>query len=134
MADTVTSNVLFNLPSRYVIELTNVSDGTGESAVIKVDRSTLIGPTGAIPTSLVVEEIQWSIQGFSSVKLYWDHSSDSTIAILAAGNGYVSFKDFTGLVDPTSNASASDGDILLTTAGAVSGATYTITIVFRLKA
>lgn len=134
MADTVTSNVLFNLPSRYVIELTNVSDGTGESAVIKVDRSTLIGPLGVAPTSLVVEEIQWSIQGFTSVRLYWDHTSDSTIAMLGTGNGYVSFKDFSGLVDPTSNASASDGDVLLTTAGAVSGATYTVTLVLRQKA
>lgn len=132
MADTVDSLVVFSGKNRYVVRLTNVSDGTGESAVIKVDKSTLIGPDLVNePGKLVLEEVQWSIQGFSSVRLLWDHTTDDEMCVLGAGNGYFNFKNAGGLVDPAS--AGQTGDILLTTAGAVAGATYDITLVVRLK-
>ena len=39
MADTVTSQTILNTPYRLVMKFTNVSDGSGESAVNKVDVS-----------------------------------------------------------------------------------------------
>lgn len=133
MADTVDNKVIFTGPNKYIIRCTNVSDGTGESAVAKVDISTLTGPDHVnAPTKTVIEEIQWSIQGFTSVRLFWDHTTDDEIAVLGTGNGYFNFKNAGGLVDPAS--SGGTGDIVLTTAGAVSGATYDITLVVRLKA
>lgn len=131
MADTVDVKVVHNGRRRYVVHLTNVSDGTGENDVVKVDVSTLIGPDGTPPTYTVVEEIQYSIQGFTSVRLEWDATTDDEIATLSSGNGYLNFRQIGGLVDPKS--SGTTGDILLTTAGAVSGATYDITLVVRLK-
>lgn len=132
MADTVDSLVVFSGNNRYVVRLTNISDGTGESAVIKVDKSALIGPDGVNPPGrLVLEEVQWSIQGFSSVRLAWDHTTDDEISVLGSGNGFFNFKNAGGLVDP--NSTGGTGDILLTTAGAASGATYDITLVVRLK-
>ena len=131
MADTVDSLVVFKGQRRYSVRLTNVSDGTGESAVPKVDISTLTGPNGIAPTKTVVEEIQWSIQGFTNVSLFWDHTTDDEIAKLGSGNGYFNFRQLGGLTDPAS--AGGTGDILLTTAGAVSGATYDITLVIRLK-
>ena len=130
MADSVDSVVLFSGTRRRAVRLTNVSDGTGESAVIKIDKSTLIGPDGTEPSKLVVEEIVWNIQGFTSVRLFWDHTTDDEIDMLSGGGS----RDYTavgGLRDPGS--AGGDGDILLTTAGAVSGATYDISIVLRLK-
>lgn len=132
MADTVDTKVLFNGTRLYGVRLTNVSDGTGESAVIKVDISTLVGPNGVdAPTYTKVRELEWSIQGFSSVRLFWDHTTDDEISVLAPGNGYASYEGLGGMVDPKS--AGGTGDILLTTAGAATGATYDITIVLELK-
>ena len=41
MADAVTSQTIIDTDKRAVIKLTNISDGTGESSVKKVDVSTL---------------------------------------------------------------------------------------------
>lgn len=131
MVDVVNTQVVENGIVNFITHLTNVSDGTGESAVIKVDKSTLVGPQLAEPSSLALEWIRWSIQGFSSVRLFWDHTTDDEMMVLAAGNGYEDFRPSGRLQDP---ATAGDtGDVLLTTAGAVSGATYDITAAFRKK-
>lgn len=132
MADVVDTRVMFKGTRLYSVRLTNVSDGTGESAVIKVDISTLIGPDGiSAPTYVKVREIEWSIQGFTSIRLFWDHTTDDEISVLAPGNGYASYDGVGGLVDPKTTGGT--GDILLTTAGAASGATYDITLVLELK-
>ncbi len=123
MADAVSSIVLATSPRLYEVRLTNISDGTGESLVTKVDISTLLLANGLAPTTTSIVEIQWSIYGFTSVRLYWDHTTDDLIDVLGSGNGYRSYdKQF--LKDPGS--AGGTGDILLTTAGAFSGATYDI--------
>ena len=130
MADTVDSKVVFAGTKKYVMKFTNVSDGTGESAVVKVDISTLIGPNGVAPTAVKVLEILWSIQGFTSVRLLWDHTTDDEIAVLT-GTGYADFTGVGGLMDP--RTSGGTGDIILTTANTTSGNTYDITLVIQLK-
>lgn len=131
MADAVTSNVLSNGRDYYAIHLTNISDGTGESAVVKVDKSALLASDGAEPASLDIVSARWSIQGFTSVRILWDHTTDDT-ALVLSGNGYDDFSGFDpdatpkGLADPRS--AGATGDILLTTAGAVANATYDITL------
>jgi hypothetical protein len=75
---------------------------------------------------LNVESIQWSLQGFSSIRLLWDHTTDDEIDVLATGNGYRDYSQGGVLKDPRS--SGGTGDILLTTAGAVNGATYDIVL------
>lgn len=128
MADTVTSTVINDGPRNYVINLTNRSEGTGESAATKVDISTLAGPTGKAnvpPGSFAVKALEYDVQGFSRVDLLFDATTDQPLAILGTGQGYM---DFTGaeLNDP--RASGYTGDIKLTTHGAVSGASYDITL------
>ena len=131
MADTVTTKVLSTGPRYSVVHLTNISDGTGESLVAKVDISTLLLSNGLPCTKTALKEAQWSIQGFTSVRLYWDHTTDDTMAILGQGCGYLDFGDLGNLGDPVS--AGGTGDILLTTGGAVSGATYDITLVLVLS-
>jgi hypothetical protein len=131
MADTVDTLVTFAGRRRRVVRLTNISDGTGESVVAKVTKSALTGPNGSAPSKIVVEEIQYSVQGFTSVRLFWDHTVDDEIAMLGSGYGYLNHSKDGGLTDPGS--AGGPGDIILTTAGAVSGATYDITLVLRLK-
>lgn len=131
MTDTVTTNVIFSGTRRYIIQLQNLSDGTGESAVAKIDKSGLIGPNGSEPGSLVIEECEYAIQGFTSIQFLWDHTTDDEALTLPAGTG---FKDFTaggGLHDPGS--AGGTGDLVLTTNDAAANATYDITLVVRLK-
>lgn len=131
MADTVDTNVIFNGNRIYAVRLTNVSDGTGEAAVVKVDISTLTGPNKSAPTAVKVREIQYNVQGFTSVRLFWDHTTDDEIAVIGTGTGYMNYVGVGGLMDPRSTGGT--GDVLLTTAGASSGATYDITLVLQLK-
>lgn len=130
MADAVTSIVTAVGPRIYSVRMTNISDGTGESLVTKINLSTLTMPNGLPqPSSCGIEEIQWIIQGFTSVRLYWDHTTDDVAALLA-GNGYRLFEPTGVLGDPKS--AGGGGNILLSTAGAVSGATYDILLTVRL--
>jgi len=133
MADTVDTKTIFSGARKKVYMFINISDGTGESDVVKIDRSSLTGQNGLAPTYLVIEEIQWSIQGFASVRLEWDDGTDDEAIVLAPGNGVASWVAVGGLKHPQVPGDATEGDLLLTTNGAQSGATYTITIVIRLK-
>jgi hypothetical protein len=129
MADAVDSLVVFSGRRRYVARFTNLSDGTGEAAVIKVDKSTLAGPDGTEPSKLVVEKIQYNCDGMS-VRLFWDHTADDEIVTLA-GHGCFDWTNVGGLVDPGSAGGA--GDIVLTTVGHAANDSYDITLHLRLK-
>ena len=129
MADAVTTSVILAGGKHYIATFTNISDGTGESAVAKVDISTLTKSNGEVPTKTRIKEIFWNIQGFTSVRLLWDHTTDDLIAPLS-GSGYLDLHDIGGKIDPAS--AGGTGDILLTTNGGVSGSTYLIVLVVEL--
>lgn len=133
MADTVDTLTIRNavrLNGKLVVRLTNESDGTGESGVTKVDISTFTTPAGSAATYSVVERIDYQVNGFNYVTLRWDHTTDDEIAVLA-GNGVLDLTRQGGRVDPKSTGGT--GDILLTTDGAVDGASYDITLYLKLK-
>lgn len=132
MPDTVTSEYIYNGQRRKVLHLTCISDGTGESGVAKADISALtFRGDGSVPDYSVVDMIDYNIQGFTSVRLFWDHTTDDEIAILPQGSGTIDWNAIGGKKDP--KTSGGTGDLLLSSAGAVSGATYDITIYFRPK-
>lgn len=132
MADTVTSEYIYNGQRRKIVHLTSISDGTGESGVAKVDLSAITFNNGVTPTYSVVDMIDYNIQGMSSVRLYWDHTTDDEIAVLPAGTGTIDWNALGGKKDP--QTSGGTGDIILTTNGAASGGTYDITLYVRPKA
>lgn len=132
MTDTVTTEYVYDGQRRKALHLTNISDGTGESGVAKVDLSAITFNNGVVPTYSTIDLIDYNIQGMSSVRLYWDHTTDDEIAILPSGNGTIDFAAAGGKTDPKS--SGGTGDVLLTTNGQVSGGTYDILIWFRPKA
>jgi hypothetical protein len=127
MADTVTSNVMFSATNarRYIVHLTCISDGTGETNVVKIDKSTLTNGSGVEPTSLKIASIRWNIQGMSYVKLSTDRTTDQTLMVLS-GNGYDNFEAFGHLKEASTTGDT--GDLLLSSVGAASGATYDITL------
>jgi hypothetical protein len=131
MADAVDVQYIFTGTRRVKVKLTNISDGTGEAAVIKVNISDLIGPNGQAPTRTVVENVEAMVQGFTSVHLFWDHTTDDEISILGTGYSYFDWADVGGFTDPASTGGT--GDIVLTTVGATATATYDIVLTLRLK-
>jgi hypothetical protein len=125
MADTVTVTTIKDSGSELIVHLTGSSDATGETDAIKVDKSAFtVG--GVEPTTLRVMAVRWASQGYSSLHLEWDRGTDVTIMRLS-GNGFEDFRP-DGKND---SGSGGTGDIVLTTVGAASGATYDITLTLR---
>lgn len=130
MPDVVDTIVLESTPRRYVARFTNVSDGTGESAVKKIDKSALVDFNGREPYRLIIDYIKWSIQGFTSVRGLFDATTDDEAFVLGTGTGERSYWP-EGLKDPLSAGAV--GDLLFTTAGTTSGNTYDIVVNCRLE-
>ena len=129
MADAVTSTTLSDSDRSAVIQLTNTSDGTGESAVTKVDVSGLAtrSTDGASCTGVRLAKIVYSTFGMS-VKLLW-HATTNTIC-WGLNSDYTTDEDFTefGGIRNTAAASGKTGDIKLTTTGHSSGDSYVIVL------
>lgn len=128
MADAVTSTTLLDGDRSAVIQLTNTSDGTGESAVIKVDVSALAtrSSDGAACTGVRLAKIVYSTFGMS-VKLLWDATTNTICWDLNAD--YTTAEDFSefGGIRNTSG-SGKTGDIALTTTGHSSSDSYVIVL------
>ena len=127
MADAVTSQTIIDGERNCVLKFTNVSDGSGESAVAKVDVSALAANSRGVSCSEVrVMRISHSVVGMS-VQLFLNATTNVLLMEVAeSSNGHMDFKDFGGL---SNNAgSGKNGDILFTTKGHSSGDTYSIVL------
>jgi len=136
MPDIVTSQTLKDHASAWAVKLTNISDGTGETNVTKVNANTLIASNGDGSTRLSITKLFWNIaRGTSSlqdprVTLFWANSipggANTTIATLT-GSGVLDLT--TGLQAPfTNNAPNTAGNILLSTTGFTASAAYTLVL------
>lgn len=120
MADTVTSQTIFDGAGYAVLKFTNTSDGTGEAAVLKVDVSALAGS----PSAVSIQKVHYSVNGMVAT-LLWDATSDVRILDLA-GDGMFDFTGFGGL--PNNGGAGVTGNILLTTTGASVGDSYSLIV------
>jgi len=127
MADAVTSQTIIDGGRSCIMKFTNVSDGSGESAVAKVDVSALTSNSRGVACSEVrVMRISHAIVGMS-VQLFFNATSNVLLMELAeSSNGHMDFTDFGGI--PNNAGSGKDGDILFTTKGHSSGDTYSIVL------
>jgi hypothetical protein len=125
MADTVTSQTIQDGERKAILKFTNISDGTGESAVTKVDVSALsTNSAGDSCTEVSVARIWWQCVGMG-VELLNDATTDTLIIALSPdSNGEHDYSSFTGI--PNNAGAGKTGDILFTTIGASSGDTYTV--------
>ena len=130
MADAVTSQTLFDGDKHVVMKFTNISDGTGESAVKKVDVSALESDiNGNTCTSVAIEKIWWQCIGMK-VRMFFDATSDAFIIELGENqSGHHDYSEFGGLKNNA--GSGKTGDIDFTTVGHSSADTYTITLKMR---
>ena len=130
MADAVTSQTLIDGVKTAVLKFTNISDGSGESSVAKVDVSALsANDVGKSCTGASIEKIWWQCNGMK-VQLLFDASSN-VIAIELGENqsGYHDYTSFGGIINNA--GSGKTGDILFTTVGHSSADSYTIILQVR---
>jgi hypothetical protein len=133
MADTVTTKVISAGPKYATVRLTCVSDGTGESAVTKINLANYILGDGSVPTRCALVEAQWSVQGFSSVRLAWATTTPTTIDVFAAGNGFRDYSLDGVLTAPDPVAAGGSDNVTLTSVGASATATYDFMLRFILS-
>ena len=132
MADAVTSQTLSDGDRIAVMKFTNLSDGSGESSVKKVDVSALAASNAGLTPALVTIEQIWYDIGGMRVALEWNATTNVVAAVLggsaAAGNvsGHMDFRSFGGVKNTL--ASGYDGDIDLTTSGHTNLDHYTIVL------
>ena len=130
MADTVSTQVLTDTTGvKYAVKMTNISDGTGENLVQKIDASntTFMTEDG----ERKISKIFWSVNtqsGKSAVELIWDGATNAT-AVTLSGQGFWDLRaDGNEIVN---NATTPTGDVLLSTKNFANGDNYTILVVFR---
>lgn len=125
MADAVTSQTLVDNNTTAVILLTNLSDGTGESLVTKVNVANLAANAlGQACTGVSVQKIHTACHGME-FRLFWDASTDIVFFGSAQNNQFTfDFSNFGGIVN--SAGGGKNGNILLSTADQTAGDTYTL--------
>ena len=126
MADAVTSQTLQDGDKSVVMKFTNISDGSGEAAVKKVDVSALQAQSGsgAACTGVTIQQIWYECNGMS-VDLLWDASTD-VIAWTLSGYGFFDFRSCGPIIN--NSGSGKTGDIMFTTTGHASGDRYAIVL------
>ena len=127
MADAVTTQTLLDGERLAIMKFTNISDGTGETAVTKVNVSTLTASnSGKTCTGVTVTKITSVCHGME-VRMYWDASTDVPFFLSTINTNYENdFSNFGGI---TNNAgTGKNGNIVFSTSDASSGDTYTVVL------
>ena len=130
MADTVSTQTISDTSGvKFVVKMTNFSDGTGEALVKKVDASatTFMSEDG----NRKIAKIWYSVNTAnpkSAVEIVWDGATNAT-AMLLGGNGYIDLR--TSGNEVINNATTPTGDVLLSTKNFAVGDNYTIIVEFR---
>jgi len=130
MADAVATQTLIDGDKKVVQKFTNISDGSGESAVVKVDVSALAtNSSGQACTGVVIEKIWWQCIGMK-VQILWNATTNVFCIELGENqSGNHDYTEFGGL--PNNAGSGKDGDVLFTTVGHTSADTYTVIMSMR---
>ena len=109
------------------MKFTNISDGTGESAVTKVTASSLAASnSGKACSGVTVTKIMSVCHGME-VRMYWDATTDVPFFLSAVNTNYEN--DFSKIGGIKNNAgTGKNGNIVFSTADASSGDTYTVVL------
>lgn len=127
MADAVTSQTLLDGERLAIMKFTNISDGTGESLVTKVNVSSLAASgSGKACTGVIINKIMSVCHGME-VRMYWDATTDVPFFLGTVNTNYEN--DFSNIGGITNNSGAGkNGNILFSTADASVGDTYTVVL------
>lgn len=131
MADAVTSQILENGPRHLTMKFTCLSDGTGETGVVKVD-ATATGPGGVViqgqtlfpGVHLKIEDIDYDVKSMG-LRIQWVGTPNVDAAVLG-GFGVKNYRRSGPLQNP--KATGATGSIAFTTDNANLNASYTVVL------
>jgi hypothetical protein len=127
MADAVTSQTLMDGERLAVMKFTNISDGTGETAVTKVTVSALNPNSwGKACNGVTVTKITSVCHGME-VRMYWDASTDVPFFLSTVNTNYENdFSSFGGIANNA--GTGKNGNIVFSTSDQTNGDTYTVVL------
>jgi hypothetical protein len=120
MATTITTEVLFNGPTKYVVQVSAdaASDETATEQSV-IDLSALTGPEGPGNSAMNATgqisllEATWSLSSvWEGAKLYWHDEGNDSLIVNMIGDSALSFVGIGGKHYGV-EAEAGDGDVLL---------------------
>jgi hypothetical protein len=137
MADTVTSQLVENGRRNWAYVFTSLSDGTGESGVVKIDGSSS-GPLGIFLygqnfyplANIKITEVEWNVKGMG-LEIIWDATTPQNALVLGSDTaGWQNYRDFGGLAPYSGGTiiTGATGKIKFTTVGQMLNSGYTVKI------
>ena len=127
MADAVTSQTILDGERLFIAKFTNISDGTGETGVLKIDVSTLNPNSfGLACNGVKLNKIYGTTHGME-VRILWDATTDQFAWQIPQNSNYLmDLSSFGGI--PNNAGAGKTGDVLFTTADASAGDMYSIVL------
>ena len=127
MADAVTSQTLMDGERLAIMKFTNISDGTGETAVTKVNVANLAASGSGRPcTGVIVNKITSVCHGME-VRMLWDATTDVPFFLSTVNTNYEN--DFASIGGITNNSGVGkNGNIVFSTSDQTAGDTYTVVL------
>ena len=127
MADAVTSQTILDGERLFIAKFTNISDGTGETAVLKIDVSTLNPNSFSLTCNGVkLNKIYGTTHGME-VRILWDATTDQFAWQIPQNSNYLmDLSSFGGI--PNNAGAGVTGDVLFTTVDASAGDMYSIVL------
>jgi len=127
MADAVASQTLLDGERLFIAKFTNISDGTGETGVVKIDVTTLARNSFNLACNGVKINKIWATTHGMEVRILWDASTDVFAWLVPQNTNYLmDFSSFGGLQN--NGGTGVTGNVLFTTSDASSGDMYTIVL------
>jgi len=122
MADAVAVTTIQDGEKDLVVQLTSLSDGSGEANVVKIDVSALGSDnSGNACDGVAIQEIWAQVNGFDSGIILKNDADTDTVAIpLDQGRTHHDFSSVGGL---RQYGTSPTGDVTLSTVGGASAAT-----------
>lgn len=127
MADAVTSQTILDGERLFIAKFTNISDGTGESAVVKINAAALNPNSFGLACNGVKINRIWANTHGMEVRILWDATTDVFAWMIPQNTTYdMSFDSFGGI--PNNSGTGKNGNLLFTTVDASNGDMYTIVL------
>ena len=127
MADAVTSQTLLDGERLFIAKFTNISDGTGETAVTKIDVATLAANSFGLACNGVKINKIWANTHGMEIRILWDATTDQFAWMIPQNSTYnMDFSSFGGI--PNNAGAGKTGNIAFSTADASAGDMYTIVL------
>ena len=127
MADAVASQTILDGERLFIGKFTNISDGTGETAALKIDVSALAPNSFGLACNGVKLNKIYSTTHGMQVRILWNATADVLAWQIPQNSNYLmDFSCFGGI--PNNAGAGITGDVSFTTTDNTAGDMYTIVL------